>query len=363
MKYRSTSLVWLAALSMGSFFACNGKLHVGKGTEAEGAAAGETGSNQTGVSGSAGMLAGTGGSSGRPAITKVGNTTACPTGKPEVGESCSIEGVGCGYRVDEFMTYDECICAEWAPGDARWSCNSIGTSYPSCPDSVENGSSCFGHYSTECWYPTAVRCSCYQGSGVWECTGSGRPWLVPDPPSSVRADAPITQLSDAELEAWCRWYQDAIQGPGFPPLPDAEVGPDGKTQTYNCQYGIGGPACAVAAAMLSVRQCTQNLALSACAAPIGALSDCVTTTLSQCLPSPHGCARYIQAPNCNGTIVVSSNGPPLPGTAGASATGGAGPAASLTAGSAGADGGPLPSGGGGVGSGASYSSPCSVQVQ
>lgn len=341
MNHHHMSRSWLATLSIGCLLACSGKLNVGKGTD-ETPTAGASGSTAKGAGGSsagngsggsAGTLGGSGGSSGgssgKPAVTKVGNATSCPTALPLTGDSCSLEGAGCGYPASDSMLYTECVCAEWGAGDTRWSCNGNGTSYPSCPASLENGTSCFGHFSTECWYPISIRCNCFQNTGVWECSNTGRPFATPEPPSTIRAESPITQLTDAEREAWCAWYQDAAQGPGFPPVADSEVGPDGRTIASGCQYGYGGPACNVATVLLSPHQCAQNLALSECAAPIGELTDCVKTVYNQCIPSPHGCARFVEAPNCSGTIVSDlsgtvgiGGGPSTAGTSGTGPTGG-----------------------------------------
>jgi hypothetical protein len=173
-------------------------------------------------------------------------------------------------------------------------------------------------------------------------------------------ETPIDQLSDADRAAWCQWYQDAAAGPGFPPKEDVPVGPDGKTQG-GCAYA-NGAACNVALVELSPRQCAQNLAVSQCKAPLGTLTDCVTTAYSQCVPSPHGCARYLEA-GCSGTI-VSDLGPQgaVPGTAGASFEGlGTAGTGLGTAGT-----GEVPGSGGTFGGAASpgdFASICNLQVQ
>lgn len=362
MKHGPTSRPWLAAFSIGCFLACSGKLNVGQGTDQPGAAAGSgstpggsapggSASGGSAAGGSASALGGSGGSSGKPPITKVGNAETCPAAIPTTGDSCELEGAACGYGPPPGSgdySYNQCLCGERAEGDLRWDCLPIGTSYDSCPTSIENGSSCFGHYSTECWYPVSIRCTCSPDPGVWDCMKIGRPWEVPDPPSMPEPASPINTLTDADREAWCRWFQDTVSGPGFPPMPDSEVGPDGKTLSSSCAYAYGA-ACNVAVVTLSPRQCAQNLAVSQCAAPIGNLTDCVTTAYSECLPSPHGCARYM-AYGCSGTIVADFG---LQSAGGSAPT--AGTTAAPTAGTGASSGGAM--------SGEEFSSPCSVQVE
>jgi hypothetical protein len=354
MKHVFRSRLWLAALSIGGFLACSGKLNVGQ----PGATAGSGGT--VGGHAAGGNGSGSGGSSSKPPpITNVGNPATCPGTIPTPGDSCDLERAACGYgpatgSLD--VTYTQCVCGERAAGDLRWDCRATGSSYASCPATVENGSNCFGHYATVCQYPVSIQCECAPNAGVWDCVRrTSAPWDVPAPPTMPDPQSPINSLSDADRTAWCRWFQDAVFGPGFPPVPDSEVGPDGKTQNGSCEYAYGA-ACNVAIVALSPRQCAQNLAVSACAAPIGDLTDCVTTARSECLPSPHGCARYL-AQGCSGTI-VSDLGPQ--NTGGDVPTAGSGP--TPAAGS-----GPTPTAGTGSSSGGTtsvdFSSPCSVQVE
>lgn len=362
MKHRHMSRPSLAALSIACFLACSGKLNTGQGTEEPGAGTGSGGTlggsaagghaGALGGSSGSGGSGGSGGSPGKHPITKLGNPEACPAASPTLGDSCELEGVACGYGPPPGSTdisYTQCLCGERAAGDLRWDCTGVGSSSASCPTSVENGSSCFGHYSTECWYPVSIRCTCSPDPGVWECMkGSGRPWETPAPPTLPAAESPINALSDADREAWCRWFQDAASGPGFPPMSDSEVAPDGRTLNSSCTYGYGA-ACNVAVVTVSPRQCVQNLALSECGAPIGNLTDCVTTAFSDCVPSPHGCARYLAA-GCSGTI-VNHYEPQMAGGTGSLA--GTGP--TPVAGTAASFGGAAPSG--------EFSSPCSLQVE
>jgi hypothetical protein len=348
MKHVSTSHRWLARLSIGCILACSGKLKVGEGNDQPRAAAGSGGT----VGGQAGgNVGGSDGSSGKVPIANVGNPATCPTSIPTAGDRCDLERAACGYGPaagSPDLSYTQCLCGERAEGDLRWDCRTSGISYASCPASIENGASCFGHYSTECSYPVSIRCVCGQDRGVWECMKVGRPWEVPAPPAMPDPESPINSLSDADRAAWCRWFHHVVFGPGVPPIPDSEVGPDGKTLNGSCGFTYGA-ACNVAVAALSPRQCAQNLEVSQCAAPIGTLTDCVTTAHSECLPSPHGCARYVAA-GCSGTIVTDL---------GAQGTGGHAP----TAGSAATPSAGTGASSGGATSGMNLSSPCSVQVE
>lgn len=371
MKHDHTSRQWLAALSIGCFLACSGKLNVGQGTDQTGGtgvksvtSGGTVGNGGTTHSGNSPGGA-SGGSSGAT-ITKLGNASTCPATLPTSGDRCQLEGAACGYSPPPGSTEIgsmQCLCGERATGDLRWDCIPSGTSYSTCPASLENGASCFGHYSTWCSYPVSISCSCNQEPGVWECLKIGRPFDVPAAPNMPAPETPVDELGDADRAAWCQWFQDAVAGPGFPPREDVEVGADGKTQG-GCAF-FHGVTCNVALVELSPRQCAQNLAVSQCKAPIGSLTDCVTTAYNQCVPSPHGCARYIEA-GCSGTIVsdLGAQGANPSGTGGAS-LGTAGTGTGEIPGVAGTGEVPGTAGtfGGATSPGESLASPCTLQVQ
>jgi hypothetical protein len=138
--------------------------------------------------------------------------------------------------------------------------------------------------------------------------------LAPDylaHPGSVGPEVPIDELTDDQRDDWCGWYAQAALGPGFPLPADVPVDAEGYTTNSGCSFSHDFP-CRARWPQLSARQCAQNLALSACAAPIAELSDCVATLKSNCQPSPHGCARYLEKPGCSGTIVLA--GYPSDGT-------------------------------------------------
>jgi hypothetical protein len=156
---------------------------------------------------------------------------------------------------------------------------------------------------------------------------------------------------------YCEWYASLGSAPGYPPPEDSEVDSDGKTTNNGCSFSRG-PACNVIVVTLSARQCAQNLALSTCSAPLAELTDCVTTAYNQCLPSPHGCARFLETTGCSGTLVIGyseSTG------AGAASGFGAAPTAGTSAGTpaAGAAGGA----GGAGGEEVPPAHPCAVQVE
>jgi hypothetical protein len=330
-----------ASLACALAFACNGQLEVGESEpppESSAGAAGSDSSNESqggsstggtskggaatgGISmspamgGSGGFGAGAAngaavGSGGTPepppeevGVIQGGSSEGCPEQQPATLEACVDESLVCGYRTPS-GNYDECDCSEVKEGELGWNCVRNFLSFGrGCPtEKPKHGESCFGSFGSQCDYPERTTCSCSSEIQTWECQDGS----VPDHlthPESVEPEAPIDELTDEQRNDWCSWYTQAMTGPGFPPPADVPVDAEGYTTNSGCSFSYGFP-CRASWPQLSARQCAQNLALSACAAPIAELSDCIATLRSGCQPSPHGCARYLEKPDCAGTIVL-----------------------------------------------------------
>ena len=323
-------------------FACNGQLEVGdKEPPAEssagaagmsdspnesqgGASAG--GTSKGGVStGGVSLSPGSGGSGGfgalpsngaavgsggtaepppeEPGVIQGGSSEGCPQEQPATLDACAEESLICGYRTPS-GNYDECDCSEVTEGELGWNCIQADLSFGrGCPtEKPKHGESCFGSFGSQCDYPRRTSCSCSSEVQTWECVDRAAPDHLAHP-GSVEPEIPIDELTDEQRDDWCSWYTQAALGPGFPPPADAPVDSEGYTTNTGCRFSYDFP-CRARWPNLSARQCAQNLALSACSAPIAELSDCVATLNSGCQPSPHGCARYLEKPECAGTIVL-----------------------------------------------------------
>ncbi len=301
MKVRSRSALWLAACGIIGLASCSGKLHAG--------------SEPSGAGGTATQS---------PDGPVVGAPAHCPLTRPSDGDACDVERGTCGYT-DSETNYRECYCAESPNLDLRWFCLDRGVRSPDCPAApVTAGKSCAGHADSRCAYPVGQQCSC-GASATWSCFNVRRT-DIPEAPVAPAPETPINALTEAERGAWCDWYELALHTPGAPPTEDAPVGEDGRVANGSCGFR-NGAACNVAIPELSRGQCAQNLALSSCAAPVAALTDCLTTAQNGCVPEPHGCARLLASPDCNGTLVndLGANGAATGGTSNLGGSAGASP--------------------------------------
>lgn len=157
-----------------------------------------------------------------------------------------------------------------------------------------------------CVYPHLLFCSCplNDPNPTWGCISHiGLPDSINHgpPPDTSTATKRIVDLTDAEAHAWCAWYSMFGQGVGTPPPRPASVTADGYvTVGFTVNWDFFGDACATEP--LAEDQCVQNLELLHCEATLGELTDCVMTIrLGE--PQPHGCGRFFEAANCDGTIV------------------------------------------------------------
>jgi hypothetical protein len=139
----------------------------------------------------------------------------------------------------------------------------------------------------------------------WNCHSLGRSGL-PGHPTTLDETKAVAELTDVERQAWCAWYEGAYIGPGSPPLSAATVDADGYVAggiTVGWSFSCMGAVIGVAAT-----DCAKNLALSTCTAPVSELSDCMLTILDMCFPAPSGCARYLETPGCDGTVIMRNDG-------------------------------------------------------
>jgi len=280
-----------------------------------------------------------------------GNAADCPT-IPVAGTVCSVaEGQVCTFDVESEVNEGHherslCGCFEASSSERRWYCY-MGESSPwECPvEEPSNGESCVGHFGTSCNYPERTVCSCSEDTGGWSCVEDGRD-NIPAPPT-VPVGTAVNALSDQQRADWCDWYTTVFNGPGYPEPTPAAIDANGYTVNTGCNFGWEFP-CQGMVPTLSSDYCEGNLRLSTCEAPIAELSDCLRTIVDSCWPSPHGCARYLERPGCDGTIVVSTAG--YDGSSGAS-TGGTGGTGSVPPGTTG---GTSPGGRGAA---------CSIRVQ
>lgn len=294
--------------------ACDGRLKVANegrgGNDADGSAArtidsGAGGNGSDNSPTNAGGLRTTG-SGGAPTMWK-GNPPACPAALPATNAACSSEGAECAYWFGDGNSYMACRCAAENATALGWDCGGgVSTASP-CPHDAQpvNGSSCFGFKGAMCPYPPRIECDCDPNASdpKWACADPNI--LLPGPTAPLDGSKPVSKTSDADREAFCKWFATAYLGPGFPLPPDVPPTADGLSGNTGCSYSHGVGCDATLPAGLPVSDCKANLALSTCSAPLSALVDCALTVVNFCLPSPRGCGPYLSSPGCSGTIVTS----------------------------------------------------------
>jgi len=238
-----------------------------------------------------------------------GNASTCPTAEPTDRDACDVtEGQVCTYwYVDEYAPsqyYTSCACFAAGTDSFDWYCYNKNPG-DACPndEQPEHGSSCFGFKDSECHYPPMIKCDCpAEGDDpLWDCHDVTAERAI-DPPEMVQTTA-IQDLTPAEQQTWCEWFEPVSHFvPGEPVLnatPDGYY-PSGGCLTSSDPFFTRGNR----PNHLPASACASNLALSSCAMPLSALTDCVRTMWMQ-WPQPHGCAPYMDSPGCDGTIVTS----------------------------------------------------------
>lgn len=256
--------------------ACSGKLEVGddrqgqkvdegdSGTSAggEGGATPSTTDGDGGVSGSS--SASTTGSNAPPVPPAPGSSEECPIGPVRDGDACETEGITCEYhREPPYQPVAKCFCTR-ASGDRQlWNCSS------------------------------------YTSRNELEFA---------EPPETLDFERLVGELTDEEREIWCDWYSrlDPNDPNAHEPAADRPV-VDGYVDGGACMFDT--PFCHANAPVLSKSQCIANLSLSECESPLSNLTQCATDVLGySCAPFDYSCLDYLEAPNCDVTIITPFDG-------------------------------------------------------
>ena len=314
----------IANAALASLAACNGQLAIEDGSGA-GSAGYATGGYTSSSDATAGQASG--GHAGvllpgpqtntpedkPPNVGSSANASNCPESLPDDESVCDVsEGQYCTYLYDRDSTANDAVsqsCGCWlASGDSmRWDCGEPQGA-EGCPNAEpENGSDCSGMNGVHCAFPANRTCDCgppnpSATSMNWFCESGGPVQEPPFGPPGLDPTTPVAELTDADRSAWCDWYSDTVHGPGAPDRADP-VDSNGYTAS-GWLFGSR-PECLACVPLVSRASCAANLALSSCESPVGALTDCVLTVHDVCTPAPHGCAPYFDAPNCDGTMLVT----------------------------------------------------------
>ncbi|HKQ69813.1 MAG TPA: hypothetical protein VJT73_10765 [Polyangiaceae bacterium] len=232
-----------------------------------------------------------------------GNAADCPSARPEPLTPCAVAGgQSCVYwPADQASRNDFEIvsCYENAPGSRLWYKHLVSSFIRAdkCPhEEPTTGEGCFGLSGIVCPYPVRRECVCREN--VWACVAE--PLL--QGPSDLPLSTAVKDASAAHREAWCTWYAQLGYGPGWLLPDELPVDDNGYAQApqggekinfFGACYATG----------VAVSQCAANMALAtACEATLDELSDCAMT-VQRGLPSPHGCARLLSRPNCQGLLI------------------------------------------------------------
>jgi len=286
----------------------------GKATSAGGALVAEGGADPGGAGAPDQECAGTPGKFLPPVAIE------CPEVAPDSGAPCDdvAENGICvwqnGFPQQSSLSgYEVRGCYSAIDGNRWYGLSQDGLGPPgidpqNCPHALpEQGSSCTGHKSENCYYPEAF-CSCNDNPLKWQCVENPKPNLVPAPverscpPANVDESMLIKDLDGLQVEAWCRWY--AGGGPR-PEIGGADT--PGYADSYGSSYGhIGVDVCI---ADLPLDWCMKNILLhqSECTATLEQLDDCVESIRGWGNANPawvgHGCGPFISNAGCERVIV------------------------------------------------------------
>jgi hypothetical protein len=126
----------------------------------------------------------------------------------------------------------------------------------------------------------------------------------------------ISELSDAQAEAWCEWFSNKWCPTGHvTPPEDGPIQPDGTVNDDSPTQGGDGYASdyfrGLCMMHLPIDQCVMNLRLHPCDASVQLLDDCVDTVLGAVTyeTSYAPCKQLNATPSCSETIVAAY--PPL----------------------------------------------------
>ncbi len=257
----------------------------------------------------------------RPTLPVASDSPAdCPENTPQ--GDCEIESLLCAYRGESNgdAHYQACGCFAASSTQLWWACyDTWSTAAPDpCPAAMPAPTdSCMGARGVECHYLPREVCTCSREADdpLWECAPLQDYTSMVPSPTDLDPTSPVSDLTESERETWCRWKVDIHNGgEGFPEPPAGEIDADGYAGGGSCTvgwefYNLG------FLPRIPTNYCVQNLALSTCGRPLSELTDCVKT-IRDIFPSPTGCARYLEAPGCDGTIVLSNGADPNAGSAG-----------------------------------------------
>jgi len=244
----------------------------------------------------------------------------CPVDLPDSGAPCDdfAENGICvwqtGFPQQSSLSGYEVRGCYSALGGKQWYGNGQGGLGPpgldpqNCPQALpEQGGSCTGHANENCYFPEAF-CTCRDNPLQWKCTANPKPNRVPAPvarlcpPGNVDESMSIKDLSDLQIEAWCRWYAGGGERPQLNPADSP-----GYADSYASSYGhIGGDVCI---ADLPLDWCMKNILQrqSECTATLEQLDDCMESIRGWGNASPawvgHGCGPLLSNPGCEHLIV------------------------------------------------------------
>jgi hypothetical protein len=231
-----------------------------------------------------------------------GNESNCPVERPETVTPCEVrEAQTCGYWFQEQgeSMYKACTCWEKDRSIKLWDCFQ-STVYPTCPTVQPQESASCTRMGVGCPFPPHTWCDCsVDPDPRWKC---GRdsinppPREVAGPPSTLPPDTMIKDASDADLQTWCGWYSE-LGPPGHAFPIENPIDADGYARNYGA-IRLGSFYAGVCMPMnIPISYCMASMRLDQCEATLAELTDCVLTVQRQS-PTPHGCGRFLAAPNC-----------------------------------------------------------------
>jgi hypothetical protein len=250
---------------------------------------------------------------GVPSVAWIGNTSTCPSADQPPGAltPCDVshEGQFCEYfsKEDDRTNYNACTCFAKDASTFIWDCHQGGGIAESCQSArPANGADCTGLVDATCPYAEDnIGCTCRAAPNpLWYCAGEAKttPISTPPAPTTLSSDTLVKDLSPGEIQTWCDWYIGVFTAPGSPPPEAHAVGADGYARGYAAGYAHGAWGSACVPEVVPASYCAQNLALSACEAPLADLNDCLLNIRTQ-KPSPHGCGRLLGSAGCTDLIV------------------------------------------------------------